>query len=405
MLDQYHIQKPMPITLTRVTTSKEKDLVYQLRHKVFVEEEIRFSNRSCRVYDFYDSFEESVNILAYEDSRPIGSIRVTLDNPVGLPASEHYDFSGCMAGLRGKCASIGWLCIVKRYRRHPGLLMGLLKMVVREMRRTDCRHILTTVHPPIFKMIEQCFGARAVDSVFESGELRVPMLPVHIDTLKAPPGAQEPFRDPPNPVLEDSTERRIYNRKEVIFERGDAAREAFYIMRGSVRALPLRHAAITWKMKQGPVTPDDELLGKGAIFGVLPLLDNGPRVQTMIPYSHEVDVMVWSIENIERQFLESPIKIMQVVQSFSSRLRQKIERHEPRTNKDEVAEVLFDASEEGKKSVRKDWLSRQCGIWPQNLEDIVSFWKDQDIVHAENGSIRVADPGRLLSLEKAPRQI
>ncbi|MCF8104166.1 MAG: GNAT family N-acetyltransferase [Desulfohalobiaceae bacterium] len=394
----------MPINLRRAKNTAEKDLVYTLRHKVFVEEELRFLNHSSRIYDFYDSFDETVNILAFDGDRPVGSIRVTLDNPVGLPASEFYDFSGYISRLRGKCASIGWLCVLHRYRRHPGLLMGLLKMVVREMRRTDCRHIITTVHPPIFEMLKHGFGARAVDNVFESGELKVPMLPVHIDTHKAPPGALEPFRDPPNPVLEESMERRIYHRKEVIFKHGETAREAFYIMRGSVRNLPLGHKAISWKMKQGPLAPDDELLSRGEIFGVLPLLDNGPRVHTMIPYSHEVDVMVWSIENIENQLLESPKKTMKVVQSFSRRLRQKIEGNVRRPNAAEVANVLFDASEEGKKSVRKDWLGRQCGIWPHNLEEIIASWTHSDIIHPQNGFINVTDAHRLHALGTLTRE-
>lgn len=397
----------MPITLKKVTTTREKDQVFSLRHQVFVQEEARFSSRTCRVYDFYDSFEESINILALDnETTPVASIRLTLDNPVGIPAFEHYDFSSYMDQLEGQCVSLGWLCILKRYRRHPGLLMGLLKMVVREMRRNNCRHILATIHPPIFDLLQRCFGARAVGDAFPSDELGVPVLPVHIDIQQVPPGADEPFRDPPNPVLEESRERRIYNRKEVIFRQGDPAREVFYVMRGSVRGLPsqLGPKEISWKDRQGPLAPGDQLLRKGEIFGVLSLLDHGPRVYTMIPYSHEVDVMVWSLDSIAEQLWSSPDTTRDIIRSFGTRLRQMLEGAARAPSRAEVARVLFGASEEGRKAVLKDWLGRQCGIWPHTLEDIVSSWAERDIIRPDNGSIRVTDVDGLISMEAGAKR-
>ena len=95
----------MAIRLRLARSSQEKDLVYQLRHRVFVEEERRFSHHSSRVVDRFDCLDETLNILAYDDDLPdpLASLRLTLENPVGLPAAEVYDnhfpFTGAIKGV------------------------------------------------------------------------------------------------------------------------------------------------------------------------------------------------------------------------------------------------------------------------------------------------------------------
>ncbi|WP_372683907.1 4Fe-4S binding protein, partial [Desulfosarcina sp.] len=56
----------MPIFLKAANTAREKDAVYRLRYRVFVEEEQRFDHPSNRIYDIYDTLDENVNFIAME---------------------------------------------------------------------------------------------------------------------------------------------------------------------------------------------------------------------------------------------------------------------------------------------------------------------------------------------------
>ena len=40
------------------------------------------------VVDMFDSFDETLNIIAFRDTEPIGTIRVVMDSPAGFPAEK-----------------------------------------------------------------------------------------------------------------------------------------------------------------------------------------------------------------------------------------------------------------------------------------------------------------------------
>ena len=318
----------MPICLRIVKNSEEKDLVYRLRYKVFVEEEGRFCHYSDHIVDRFDSFEETINILALKDNIPIATIRITMENPIGLPAYEHYDFSEFIKRFEGKYACLGWFCSLKKYRRHRGLIYGLFKMSIREMRRVEARHILATLHPPLFAMLARSFGAESAGKEFLSEKLNARMVPIHIDIERLPPGTREASQDPLKIIFKESNERRIYQKDEVIIKQGEIGNEAFLIMRGSVRLLPIskdNNRLLPKFEDKCPLVDGDILLGPGQIFGELALIDGGVRTTTVIPNSREVDVMVWSLTEILEQLKHDKNEAFEVCKLLVARFRQQIE--------------------------------------------------------------------------------
>ncbi len=391
----------MPIKLKVAKDSAEKELVYSLRHQVFVDEEKRFSQPSRHVFDIYDSFDETVNILALDGDSPIASIRVTNENPVGLPAFDHHDFRPFLKTLAGKYGCVGWLCTVKKYRRHPGLIMGLFKMVVREMRKVGIQHMIATLHPPVMPMLERSFGAKAVGEEFSSGELKVPMLPIYIDIENFPHGSREAFRDPSDIIFKESKERRIYGKKEIILNKGEIGNEAYLIMRGSVRMLtgPETTGALARRQfNREPIDRGDILLSQGQIFGELSLLDGGARTACVIPYSREVDLMVWSRDEFLDQLRYDKKKVFEICKLLADRLRQQIEETSITPPRDLITRILLDASHGGKNAVDMPWLAQQSGIWLRDLEVLLTSWAEKLwVAHDGERSIRVIDPE---SLEK-----
>ena len=191
---------------------------------------------------------------------------------------EHYDFRAIMRQFPGKFAGIGWLCISKRYRRHRGLLIAMLKMIIRESKKRGVEHLIAPLHPAILSLLER-FGARAVDNEFFSKELKVFILPIHIDLSNLPLGIREYSQDPLKLLFEDSNERRIYRQGGAIIEKGCPNNEAFLVMRGSVEMLANPGVQLTKRTgvyERDELEPGNPLLGPGQVFGELAFLDGKP---------------------------------------------------------------------------------------------------------------------------------
>lgn len=382
----------MPIRLKIARSTSEKAQIYRFRHQVFVAEEQRFQVTGNHITDQYDSFAETINVLAFDGSRPIGSIRVIMENDVGFPADDFYDFRHFRRTLAGPCACIGWLCCARQYRRHPGLVVGLIKMCFREMRKKGARHVLATLHPPVMPMLERIVAARAIGPEFHCEGLQVAMLPVHVDLHHLPPGSRETFDDPSEMILSDSNERRIYRRGEVLVRKGDRGDEAFLVMRGSVRVVDDDAAS-------DRPSGDSPMFGPGQIFGELSLLDGGPRTSTVVAHSAEADVMVWTREELLRQLQSERDSVLRILELLGSRLRHQIEGRQEDPPVALAARILVDSSRHGALPVDRQWLSRQCGIGGSAFQDIVAAWERARWITSDpdKGSLAVNDREGLMA--------
>lgn len=382
----------MPIRLKIAQSTSQKAQIYRFRHQVFVAEEQRFQVTGNHITDQYDSFAETINVLAFDGQRPIGSIRVIMENDVGFPADDFYDFSPFRQTLEGACACIGWLCCARRYRRHPGLVVGLIKMCFREMRKKGARHVLATLHPPVMPMLERIVSARAIGPEFHCEALQVGMLPVHVDLAHLPPGSRETFDDPQEMVLSDSNERRIYRKGEVVIRKGDKGDEAFLVMRGSVCVVD-EDAVCDTPAGEGP------MFGPGQIFGELSLLDGGPRTSTVVAHSAEADVMVWTRSELLQQLQADRTSALRILGLLGSRLRHQIEGHHENPPVSLAARILVDSSHYGALPVDMQWLSRQCGIGGPPFREIVAAWEQARWITSDpaKGSLAVNDREGLMA--------
>ncbi len=387
----------MPIVFKVAESSEDKETVFKLRHRVFVEQERRFPHQTPYILDMFDSFDETLNIIAFKDAEPIGTIRVVMDSPAGFPADEHFDFRPFIKDLEGRCACFGWLCVLKEFRSYPGLLIGLFKMAVHSMRKMGARHVVATLHPPLMRLLQRAFNAKRLGNDFESPGLQVPMTPAFLSWDKIPPRSREIFDFSSEIILQDSNVRKIYQEGEIIAQKGEAGDDAFFILRGSIRVLPTDkngNDIIPERNQFNRIGEKDFLISKGNIFGELSLLDGGARTTTIVPYSNEVDVMVWSKEMFMKQLEHSRDKALQICRLLGTRLRRQIQGYKNITapSPSAVANVLLDASDEGTKPIHVTWLARQCGLWPENLREIITEWRKNEIVALEDENVRVLNP-------------
>lgn len=364
----------MPCSFKVARTDLEKDKAYRLRHKVFVEEEKRFETQMGKICDVYDDLRETLCIIAECDGEPVGTIRVTMDNPVGLPPCKYYDFTPYLSKLKGGVVGVSWLCIVGKYRLRRGLLPGLFKTMVREVRKMGGVHLIATLHPAVFPLLK-AFGAVEVGDVFHSEELDVPMVPIHLELDKLPNGVREMSQDPLHMLFEDSNERRIYTRKEKLVKQGEIGTEAFLIMRGSVKVLLDRDCVNI------PAELERPLLGPGQIFGELALLDQGPRTATVVCHSREVDTMIFRREEFLDQLQKDQATSYEICRILGLRLRYLLrQKDNPQQQESLAARILLDGSQEGQTPVAMKFLAEQCGLKKKEMIQFLREWEEEQVV-------------------------
>lgn len=86
----------MPIRIKVAKTARELDDVFNFRYRVFVEERGKFEGKGAdnpRVVDHFDAVPGVTNVVAYQGSEVIASMRINPDSDIGLPAEHYFDFS------------------------------------------------------------------------------------------------------------------------------------------------------------------------------------------------------------------------------------------------------------------------------------------------------------------------
>lgn len=385
----------MAIELKTVRSTADKAEVYRLRYRVFIEEEQRFHLSTDHILDRFDSFDEATNFLAFSDNEAVAGIRLVLDGPAGLPAQQAFDFEPLRRTLSGGCATVGWFCIRKAFRRNPGLVVSLIQMCFRRMRRHQARHVLAVVHPPALALMKRLVGARPLAPEIEDHGLGVPIVPVHVDLENLPPGCRERFVDPEEHPFEDSLERRLYRKNEVIFRRGDAGTQVYQVMRGVVR---IEGESASWDRAVAPGPAKSPLLmGPGQIFGELSALDGLPRIATLVAHSEDLDVMVWNTRSILDQLQQSPDRTLHLCRLMATRLRNSLEGEAANPSTALAARLLVGAAGKQNQPVDARWLAGQCGLDRQSLTSMVLPWAEEHLIAADTQQqhIWVIDRSRL----------
>lgn len=170
----------MDIQFKRIETALDKLKVYELRKKVFVDEEKRFPYSLDHIVDEYDAFEETYNYAAIVDDEIIAAVRVTMDSPAGLPSDKYQDLKKFKDQLTGPCVNFGWLCCTKLHRHKLGLLKSLVKHALLYAQKNGFHHVMAVIHPPAYDLINRSFKMEKIGPQFLDKKRNVQMIPVYV---------------------------------------------------------------------------------------------------------------------------------------------------------------------------------------------------------------------------------
>lgn len=280
----------MGIVIKTAANSIELDGVFQIRHKVLAEElQIVPANPGKRIFDRYDAFPESTNIIVLANNWVVGGIRLTQRGLSGTRADELFDF-GPHLQPRSRYADCSYYCLLNEFRKYPGLTKALLGMAFAWAISRNIQQILNPA-PDSLQGVFETYNFRGLAPV---GDYRAgaPIWPGLL-TLDELDDAMFEFahRHEMKNVF-DRFQREFFRPGENVIQQGDPAYSCYVIMDGV--------AEVRVYAPGDPNPRTVKRLGPGEMFGELALLTDRPRTATVAALT-ELSVMVMD----RYEFLES----------------------------------------------------------------------------------------------------
>lgn len=294
----------MATTISIAKTPEIIDKVFKLRHTVFCKEEgLLGENPSERLMDRFDAFPTTSNLVVERGGDIVGSLRLSIDSAVGLPADEYYDFRPHVpeGSLIMHC---GMFCVSNAH-RSPKITTGLMLMATYFGLSNDVTHVVAPINPAIARLLKRV-GYQQVGDEFTESHTKARMIPLLLDVKNLSDFFINFVRENKLQDYIGEYERVFFDEGEYVIRGGEKGEHAFIIIEGSVVVkLPGKEVVI------------DELT-KGDVFGELALLFEEPRRADIIATT-DLQVMALSKTSFERMFLRDPKKTFQLIQSLAAR--------------------------------------------------------------------------------------
>lgn len=347
----------MAIRLKVAKAPKEIDDALWVRHEVFVVEDGKFGGTPTsngRMMDQFDATPDVYNIVAYDGSEPIATIRLTRESEIGLPADEYFDFSEFRENVRRESAvnntpqddsdgenklnggsppkpggapvfgSAGMLAVRQPWRNRRDVIRAMYRVAAGVCQSTDVTHIVAVVNHRTAKMYRRLGFTPIAEEIWNS-EIGDHIVPLTATSEAFCNWAYGDLPDSPLSMFRSGFERVFVRAGESIFGEGDDGQDAYIVGSGNVQ--------ITVKGDDGSdITLAHQ--SRGDLFGEFALIDSMPRSATATATS-DSELITLDREVFHREIVNHPDRVLQLLGIFTNRIRRM----------DEVMSTLVSASQ------------------------------------------------------------
>ena len=165
----------MAFEIIAANTPAHLDGIFQIRHKVYCEEEGYIAPRdNGRLIDRFDTFPTTTNLAVLYEGRVVGGMRLTLDSEIGIPEDDYYDFRSHLP-RNSHVMGCGKNCVTKEF-RNPKIARGLILMGLYFAVSNGVSHIVAAITPDIAKLLKRV-GFQALDDEMTIPDIRIPVIP------------------------------------------------------------------------------------------------------------------------------------------------------------------------------------------------------------------------------------
>jgi len=294
----------MAFEILAANTPAHLDGIFQIRHKVFCEEEgDLYPTDNGMVIDRFDAFPTTTNLVVLYEGRVVGGMRITLDSEMGIPQDDYYDFRRHIP-RNSHVMGCGQKCVTKEL-RSPKIARGLILMAMYFAVSHGVSHIVAVINPDIAKLLKRV-GFQALDGEIIVPHIRIPVIPVLLD-----------MRDLKDYFMNFAIKNELYNflksyncmffsQSEQIIRTGEPGNAAFIIIEGEAEV----------RYKDTILTS----LSQGDVFGELALFTDDIRSADVFAKT-EVKAMVLKKEAFLSHLKGNPQQALKLISAMANRLK------------------------------------------------------------------------------------
>lgn len=295
----------MTVRIRIAASTVECDAVFRLRHQVFVEEGGYMPARpDQRLFDRFDAYPTTANVIAQADGRIVGSVRFTARAAVGSSTDEFFDFRPYLPP-GGREFALGMLVLERAFHHRRLLVEPMLSMGYLWCIRNGATHIVSALNPERRDAFLQR-GWQPVGAQFASQDKGLPTLPIVLELDQLEKRTRGFLQRHSLQHWLHSFERQFHTAGETVLRQGDPGDAAYVIVDGLATVL------------DGDGHPGRELT-RGDLFGELALLTARPRTATVVAAT-DLDLMVLERDAFRQQLRSSADAAEHVIEMLAERL-------------------------------------------------------------------------------------
>ena len=304
-------------------TADELDDVFWLRHQVYIIEDGKYGGkplRNQRIVDRFDAFPDSLNIIAYDEDEPVGTMRIGLDSGLGLASEEYYE----LTPFRQEAAAKWWaeygrptvdacpsmLAVRERWKNRRDVIRALIKMAIGVWHSWGVTHVYSSVNHETVGMYDRLgFSPLAEKKWIDS-------IGNHVVPIRAPFDSlfQWAFGKLQDDLLDAYSghfERLLLQPGEVLFSEGDLGDHAYMVDEGAIKVSRYDISGCELTLAT---------LEQGELFGELALIDTYPRSATATAMK-ATELIVLDRKTFRNRLATEPRLMDLVMKNFSHRIR------------------------------------------------------------------------------------
>jgi N-acyl-L-homoserine lactone synthetase len=267
----------MPLRTKIASSDAELDACFQLRHRVFVEQDSKFQNQpDGRLLDRFDTFDVTTVFYAEEAGSLVGTIRVTLKNEqVGMPADDYFDFSQHIPGDAGRIANLSQLCVEAEGRGQLRVVNGLFNLIYYWGHENQVTHFLAPFNPRLTRTMQR-IGFTPIGDVVTSRHHGLEIQPMILDVQNIRQSFVSFLLKQDIHKFMEPYVREYYSEGEKVVTRGDRGENAYFVVDGVAEVVLDRTDGTLVKIE----------VGKGEVIGELAMVADIPRTADVVAKSN-----------------------------------------------------------------------------------------------------------------------
>lgn len=307
----------MPIIIKAARSTEEIQDVLELRFQAAIQAG-RVLNRmfqvSKKVIDPFDVFPSTLNSIAYESGRPVGTFRAVEFNGENPLMNEIFDYRESSSNLKGQSYLLDMICIDGKVAHEELLKKYLLKTILSLLGQRNVRNVFFNI-PSSFEQIANDMGFSRISKKSMSSALGLETTPSVLEVDKYFDSIVNEIEDKEIIRFQEVFYTALFSPGEILVVEGERGNTAYVIEEGEVEVVLNRDDQVI------PIST----ITKGHLIGEVAMVTNEPRTASLLA-KIPTACIAFDREDFMRLMYAQPHRSLDIFKIFSKRLSESNQR-------------------------------------------------------------------------------